>query len=457
MQRCPQCGREFEGNFGDSPHSLNCPECDERLAQMARAGIPTPPQGTIVTPSFPITTALIGLNALVFLIMVLRGVSFLSPSPQQAIAFGADFGPLTLNGQWWRLLTSMFVHFGILHIGLNMWCLWNLGRAAEQLMGRVSYLLAYFVSGIFSSIASVYWHPMGASAGASGAIFGMAGVLVAYVKLKKTPSHLTINSKMLGSLGTFIAYNLAFGALPGISNAAHIGGLLMGLAVGAVLPAASASESSRRTRLTLVAIFSAIALLGSAVAAKKLNSQVSELTSAEQLLAQKKTDEALTRLQQLTAREPGFGPGHELLARAYLVKSQYPEAIAELQKAYDTNPKSARYQQELGTLYVQLGMMSAATTFFKSLEEQNPKNAFAHFGLGQISLSKGEYDSAIPEFQRALALDPQLRGAAFSLGQAQLGARHYPDAQATFESILKQDPNDKRAQAGLAYVTSQPH
>ncbi len=85
----------------------------------------------------------------------------------------------------------MFVHFGIVHIGLNMWCLWNLGRAAEQLMGRASYLLAYFVSGIFSSIASVYWHPMGASAGASGAIFGMAGVLVSYVYLKKTPSHLT--------------------------------------------------------------------------------------------------------------------------------------------------------------------------------------------------------------------------------------------------------------------------
>jgi len=282
MQRCPQCGRGFEGNFGDARHSLNCPECDERLGQMAQEGIPaSPPQGIVVTPSFPITTALIGLNALVFLIMVLRGVSFLSPSPQQAITFGADYGPLTLNGQWWRLLTSMFVHFGILHIGLNMWCLWNLGRAAEQLMGRVSYLLAYFVSGIFSSIASVYWHPMGASAGASGAIFGMAGVLVSYVKLKKTPAHIQINSKMLSSLGTFIAYNLLFGALPGISNAAHIGGLVMGLAVGAVLPAASASESSRRARLTLVAIFSAAALVGSAVAAKRLTPEVNALDSAE--------------------------------------------------------------------------------------------------------------------------------------------------------------------------------
>jgi rhomboid protease GluP len=304
IQRCPDCGKEFERNFGDSPVSLTCPECDERMAQRSRAGFPTSGQAP-VTPFFLITAGLIGLNVMVFLIMVLRGVSPLSPSPQQAIAFGADFGPYTLNGQWWRLVTSMFVHFGIVHIGLNMWCLWNLGRAAEHLMGRASYLLAYFVSGLFSSIASVYWHPMGASAGASGAIFGMAGVLVSYVYLKKTPAHITINSKMLGSLGTFIAYNLAFGALPGISNAAHIGGLLMGLVVGAALPAAGASEAARRTRLSLVAILSAIALVGSAIAAKKLSKDMNELSSVMHAIAESDTQQTLTQLRQLT-RQAGL-------------------------------------------------------------------------------------------------------------------------------------------------------
>src|SRR5262249_12214635 len=128
---------------------------------------------------------------------------------------------------------------------LNMWCLWNLGRAAEILLGRFSYLLAYFASGIFGSIASVYSQPMSAGAGASGAIFGMAGVLVSFVYLKKTPAHLKINKKMLSSLGTFIFYNLVIGAsIPGISNAAHLGGLVMGALLGALLPAASASESS---------------------------------------------------------------------------------------------------------------------------------------------------------------------------------------------------------------------
>jgi rhomboid protease GluP len=204
--------------------------------------------------------------------MVLSGVSAFLPTPQQAIAFGADFGPLVFGGQWWRLVTSMFVHFGIIHIGLNMWCLWNLGRAAEILMGRFPYLLAYFASGIFGSIAGVYWHPLAAGAGASGAIFGMAGVLVTFVYLKKSPAHLQINKKLLSSLGSFIVYNLIIGAsIPGISNAAHVGGLVMGAVVGVLLPAASASESSRRTRVSLVVVFCTASLVASAAAAKRFH------------------------------------------------------------------------------------------------------------------------------------------------------------------------------------------
>src|SRR5467141_2717374 len=272
-----------------------------------------PAEGKPSAGSFPVTTALIAANALVFVVMVLRGVSFFDPTPADAVAFGADFGPRTLNGQWWRLVSSMFVHFGIIHLSINMWCLWNLGGAAERLLGRFPYLFAYFASGIFGSIASVYWHPLGAGAGASGAIFGLAGVLVSFVYLKKTPAHLQINSKMLSSLGTFIAYNLIFGAaIPGISNAAHLGGLVMGFAVGALLPSAGASESSRRSRLSLVVAFSAIVLFASAVATKRLRAGVSEFTSVRQLLANGNTDEALAKVQQppvsqisLKRRPPG--------------------------------------------------------------------------------------------------------------------------------------------------------
>jgi rhomboid protease GluP len=283
LQRCATCGKEFERDFGDSSSSLNCPACDQQRAQTSPAYLEPPPRATLSPVSFPATIALVAASILVFAIMVLRGVSAVSPTPQQAIDFGADFGPLTLGGQWWRLVTSMFVHFGFVHLGLNMWCLWNLGRAAERLLGRFSYLFAYLASGIFGSIASVYWHPRAAGAGASGAIFGLAGVLVSFVYLKKTPANLQINSKMLSSLGTFILYNLAFGALPGISNAAHVGGLVMGLAIGALLPSASASESSRRNRVSMAVAITVIALIASAVATKRLRAGVSELTSIQSM------------------------------------------------------------------------------------------------------------------------------------------------------------------------------
>jgi rhomboid protease GluP len=301
LQRCATCGKEFERDFGDSSSSLNCPACDQQRAQASPAHLEPPPRATFSPVSFPATIALVAASILVFAIMVLRGVSAVTPTPQQAIDFGADFGPLTLGGQWWRLFTSMFVHFGFVHLGLNMWCLWNLGRAAERLLGRFSYLFAYLASGIFGSIASVYWHPRAAGAGASGAIFGLAGVLVSFVYLKKTPANLQI-SKMLSSLGTFILYNLAFGALPGISNAAHVGGLVMGLAIGALLPSASASESSRRNRVSMAVAITVIALIASAVATKRLRAGVSELTSIQHLMATGKLCEALAQLQPLTTR-----------------------------------------------------------------------------------------------------------------------------------------------------------
>src|SRR5215467_15342657 len=340
-RRCVICGKEFELRFGDTAFTNKCPTCDVAEWETEQPGQAPIVQGSGKAPTFPVTIALVAINALVFAVMVLRGVSFLDPTPQQASAFGADFGPLTFNGQWWRLVTSMFVHFGIIHIGLNMWCFWNLGRGAEILIGRFSYLLAYFASGIFGSIASVYWQPMAAGAGASGAIFGIAGVLFTFVYLKKTPSHLQINKKMLSSLGTFIFYNLVIGAsIPGISNAAHIGGLVMGAVVGAFLPAASASKSARRLRLSLVVVFCGASLFASAAAAKRLRSGVAELPAIQTLISQGKNDEAISKSQEITARDPQFAPAHDLLAKLYLVRGDYPKAISALEKANAADPSN---------------------------------------------------------------------------------------------------------------------
>lgn len=434
----------------------------EPASSSARSGGP-PPNSTGIgildpaeSPSYPVTIAIVAANALVFAIMVLKGVSFLEPTPQQAIAFGADFGPLTLNGQWWRLVTSMFVHFGIIHIGFNMWCLWDLGRTAEILMGRFPYLLAYFASGIFGSIASVYWHPLAAGAGASGAIFGMAGVLVTFVYLKKTPAHLQINKKMLSSLGGFIFYNLVIGAsIPGISNAAHVGGLVMGAMVGALLPAANASESSRRSRLSLVVALCAASLLASAVAAKHLRSSVAELPSIQKLIAEGKNGVAITRLQEITAREPQFAAAHDLLAKLYLSAGNYPKAISALEKANAADPSNNAYQHQLAGAYLATNQFDQAVAFFQKLVRGNPREPRNYIGLGTAYIGLRQYDAAISAFREATELDPKSPAPQFALGQAQLKAGRFAEAKATYQRLVDEFPNDPRARAGLDFASRQ--
>jgi rhomboid protease GluP len=184
----------------------------------------------------PVTTALVGINVAVFAAMVLTGVSAVAPTTRQLLIWGANWGPFSLGPQPWRMLTSNYVHGGIIHIGLNMWCLWNLGYLAERIFDRWTYLLTYTACGLGGSLASLWLHPQVVGVGASGAIFGMAGASIAALYLGRLPIPKQALRGTLKSLVAFAGYNLFFGAVvPGIDNSAHIGGLVTGLALGALL------------------------------------------------------------------------------------------------------------------------------------------------------------------------------------------------------------------------------
>jgi len=184
----------------------------------------------------PITTTLVGMNVAVYVAMVLTGVSPVEPTIPRLLKWGANWGPLSLGAEPWRMLASNYVHGGIIHIALNMWCLWNLGSLAEQVFDPWTYVLTYTVCGLAGSIASLWWHPLAVGVGASGAIFGLAGALIAALYLGHLPISKQAIQGTLKSLVAFAGYNLFFGAVVrGIDNSAHIGGLLAGLAIGAVL------------------------------------------------------------------------------------------------------------------------------------------------------------------------------------------------------------------------------
>lgn len=146
----------------------------------------------------------------------------------------ANNGAATTGGEWWRLLTSAFLHYGLIHLLLNMWALFSVGGLLERLLGRALYLLLYLASALGGGLLSIAWHGDKLwSAGASGAVFGVCGGLLGYVLRHKEALPRSVWKPLQNSALTFAGYNLIYGAVhPGIDNAAHIGGLVTGVALG---------------------------------------------------------------------------------------------------------------------------------------------------------------------------------------------------------------------------------
>jgi membrane associated rhomboid family serine protease len=189
-----------------------------------------------ITPRLYVVPAVVALNVLVLAIMVATGVSVSNPTVPQLLRWGADYGPLTLGGQPWRLGTNVFVHLGVIHLLANMAALLSSGAVVERLFGPLAFAALYLAAGITGSLASTVIHPLVVSAGASGAIFGVYGALGALVLLQRGAIPSVVLSKLGGVAGSFIVYNILFGAAhAGIDNIAHLGGLIGGAAAGALL------------------------------------------------------------------------------------------------------------------------------------------------------------------------------------------------------------------------------
>jgi rhomboid protease GluP len=265
MANCIRCGRQLSGfTFGKKI----CPWCKQHEAEQrgevvenARQPVMRTPWVRRGEPAISLTQIIFGINAAVFLGMALAASSFLDFPPQELVRWGGNVGALTISGEWWRLLTNIFIHGGIIHIAFNMWCLWNLGQLAESLYGRCTYATIYLICGLGASLCSAGWHPYVPSVGASGAIFGLAGALIAAFKLGEFSVPRAALSGTLRSLGAFVVYNLVFGfALPGIDNAAHIGGLVTGLIVGALIAVvAPRHEDAPRRALVFGVVLAALA------------------------------------------------------------------------------------------------------------------------------------------------------------------------------------------------------
>ena len=197
---------------------------------------PTAPPAYAAPRKPVVTTALIGINVAIFLAMVASGISFMSPTAEQVFRWGATYGPITTQGQWWRLFTACFLHFGIIHIAFNMYVLYQIGYFTERLFGSPRYLAVYLIAGIGGNIVGLLLHPNVVAAGASGAIFGVYGGLLAFLLRRRGVVNPQAAKAVSRSVFIFLAYNLFYGlADPHTDLTAHIGGLVTGFLAGLLL------------------------------------------------------------------------------------------------------------------------------------------------------------------------------------------------------------------------------
>lgn len=216
---CPDCMRQASVGF-------HCPECTKQGAQKVVR------PGQLVTRPL-VTQVLIGLNLAIFVAGIGPGLQtkdqFILDGGLVASAFFAGDLIGVANGEWWRIVTSGFLHANLIHIGFNMFILYRLGQLLEPALGRTRFALAYGVSLLGGSLGVMILDPSSFTVGASGAVFGLMGVAVAVFRSRGI-------SVFDSGLGATLALNLVFTfSIPGISIGGHVGGLITGFVVGVLL------------------------------------------------------------------------------------------------------------------------------------------------------------------------------------------------------------------------------
>jgi rhomboid protease GluP len=239
-----------------------CPYCNTEVAP--RAYRPRPPSdalGGLIPHARFTTVVLMLINTGLYIATMLRGGGGLEPDGQALIDLGAKVTPLILQqGQWWRLVTAGFLHGGILHILMNMWVLFDLGAQVEEMYGTSRFLVVYLISNVTGFIASMYLLPRNLSIGASAAIFGLIGAMIAVGVRDRTSYGSAIRSFYV----RWAIYGLVLSLIPGTDWAAHIGGLAGGFIVGMI--AGTPTLHTATERLWQVAAGFTLVITGAAFA-----------------------------------------------------------------------------------------------------------------------------------------------------------------------------------------------
>ncbi len=452
---CPEC--RFEFPEGVHPLPNQCPRCGAPLyfAQEMPAPAPKPRRNYGFLKHSP-TAFIIAACVIVFVVEVAMSRSE-EIGLNVLMKLGANSGIEVFSGQWWRLFTSVFLHGSFLHIATNMWALFNLGLLAEILYGRRNFVFLYLVCGLGGSVASVWWHPGIVGVGASGAIFGIAGALLPALKFQKNPRIAMALRGALGSIVIFVFVNLAIGAgVAVIDNAAHVGGLVTGIVVGALLPSYTVEEERKKTGQAVIVFGAALALIAwGALYARKKYAPMLPRVEAENLVRAGKAKEAMAAYQKALKQNP---KDEELAVEfgKYLEElKKYPEEIEVVKQLTADHPQDARYLAALCGAYFKNKQAEQAITPCQKAVELDPKNEAYLFTLGSVYLEMQRSADAVATFRKGYELKPDGFGENFFLGLALLQDGQKPEAAERLKRAVELKPRDLAARQALKMAEKQ--
>jgi rhomboid protease GluP len=289
-----------------------------------------------------LTYGLIAINVVMVIAMEIAGGS---QDTGTLVDFGAMYGPEIADGDYWRLFTAMFLHVGFIHLAFNAFGLFIFGRLVESVFGPFRFALLYVLSGLFGSLTSYLINSDVIAAGASGAVFGIIGVMAAYFAAQRSVMGKTAQQNLYGLLA-LAAINVFFGLLmPGIDNWAHLGGFAAGFGLGYALtpsydvvrsltgqPMGFTERPGGQTKgLGVAALAIVVLVLGVWAGTASLpTSAAAHVRDAEQLFDQGDFEAALTEID--SAFDVGSGPSRAL-GRAYFLRGLIRDASGDVEGA----------------------------------------------------------------------------------------------------------------------------
>jgi rhomboid protease GluP len=336
---------------------------------------------------------LLAINILVWLAMTAAGGS---TDPDVLVRFGAKSNGHIADGEVWRLLTSIFLHIGPMHLFFNSYALFIFGVEVERVYGSARFLTIYLLAGLYGSLVSFAFGPS-LSAGASGAIFGLLGVMVAYFRRHRETFGEWGRQRLISLLGV-AGFNLVLGfTVPGIDNLAHLGGLITGTVLGWLLVPeyelrvderglpSVADRTSLQSRWWVIALAMLVLIAGTSVA----------------VAAQRNS------------------------ASAFILRGQ--QALED-------------------------GDFVAAESLFRQAMDRDPDSGVLLFYLGVTLSEQGEMTEAVQVYQDALRLEPTLAEAHWNMALAYTSLNRPADAIAEFEAFIALRPDSVDADQARTFI-----